>query len=727
MPNDFQYKDLVRIAKRDNNIKRPYLLVNPQQGKHIPVSPIKALNLFHKLAQKLYAKYPDEKLLFIGFAETATAIGAAIACGAMQTTSYIHTTRENLGNVQYLFFSEAHSHAVEQKIVADHLESMISASDRIIFVEDEVTTGNTILNIIQVLNQAYPDYILRYGIVSILNSMEDARIEKLLKEDILCTYLIKLSPCNYRNILEHYSFAEKQDFIACTGGDVPHNIIIGGKLDSRIGVSNQDYLTQCKMFSESIRKTLTPDELKAKRILVLGTEEFMFPALIFASQIEKECGAEMVRFHASTRSPILSSNEKGYPLFSRYQLRSLYDKERITYIYNLEKYDVVFVLHDASKPSDAGLCSLADALHQNHCKDIRFFQWESVLQSSYSPMDVTLLLKDISGQITPLSTQEREMKIQSGTHYSEMLPKEYRPSKEYLKAYHIALKNYAEPTAQAICRLSDKITARKGMQVVLVSLARAGIPIGILLKHDLEKRYHINVPHYSISIIRGRGIDHNALLYILQRHPATSIQFVDGWIGKGAIQNQLCKALKEYPNVDSTLAVVADPAYIGDLCGTHEDLLIPSSCLNSTVSGLISRTVLRSDLISKTDFHGAVFYKEYMDEDLSNAFIQEVEAYFKNGVLDTFEEVGTEGNIDVEHIRMDFGITDTNLIKPGIGETTRVLLRRLPWKVLIAQNTVQDPVISHLLRLASEKNVPVQVYPLRCYKTCGIIRNLADM
>ena len=45
--------DLVRIAKRENNKKRNYLVVNPLQGKHIPVSPRKALEVFSKLAELL--------------------------------------------------------------------------------------------------------------------------------------------------------------------------------------------------------------------------------------------------------------------------------------------------------------------------------------------------------------------------------------------------------------------------------------------------------------------------------------------------------------------------------------------------------------------------------------------------------------------------------------------------------------------------------------------------
>ena len=49
---NYQQKDLVRIAKRENNTKRSYLVVDPLQGKHVPVEPSKALNLFKSLAEK---------------------------------------------------------------------------------------------------------------------------------------------------------------------------------------------------------------------------------------------------------------------------------------------------------------------------------------------------------------------------------------------------------------------------------------------------------------------------------------------------------------------------------------------------------------------------------------------------------------------------------------------------------------------------------------------------
>ena len=88
----YQEEDLVRIAKRENNNKRSYLVVNRLQGKHIPVKPHEALTMFRELAAQLKERYAGERLLLIGFAETATAIGAAVA--AELGAAYMQTTRE---------------------------------------------------------------------------------------------------------------------------------------------------------------------------------------------------------------------------------------------------------------------------------------------------------------------------------------------------------------------------------------------------------------------------------------------------------------------------------------------------------------------------------------------------------------------------------------------------------------------------------------------------------
>lgn len=345
--------------------------------------------------------------------------------------------------------------------------------------------------------------------------------------------------------------------------------------------------------------------------------------------------------------------------------------------------------------------------------------------STYNSTDVTLLLKDITGMVKPQPASIREKLIQSGIHYSEMLPLEYKPSQTYLRTYEKALSLYAGITAHAVASVAEQIYHEKGERIVIVSLARAGTSIGILIKRWLKYKHDLDVAHYSISIIRGRGIDRNAMAYILARHESRDIQFVDGWTGKGAIQRELNAAMMDYPCVSPGLAVLSDPAGVARLRGTDDDFLIPSACLNATVSGLISRTFLREDIIDADDYHGAAFYRELEDEDLTYAFIDAVEDAFPDKVTVTEKRVEAGVLEEVEAVRKAFGISDVNLVKPGIGEATRVLLRRLPWKVLV-RSLDDDAHLGHLYQLAEEKGVPLVEYPLKHYRACGLIQELAD-
>ncbi len=69
---------------------------------------------------------------------------------------------------------------------------------------------------------------------------------------------------------------------------------------------------------------------------------------------------------------------------------------------------------------------------------------------TYSQDDVVFLLKDISDNIEEQGNKERELKIQSGTHYSEMIPIEYEVSEEYLKLYREKLEETKDKLSYAI-------------------------------------------------------------------------------------------------------------------------------------------------------------------------------------------------------------------------------------------------------------------------------------
>lgn len=244
-----------------------------------------------------------------------------------------------------------------------------------------------------------------------------------------------------------------------------------------------------------------------------------------------------------------------------------------------------------------------------------------------------------------------------------------------------------------------------------------------------QHRHGIDLPHYAVSIVRGRGIDANALRWLQQHHDPADVVFVDGWTGKGAITRELAAAVAEFEGFDPEIAVLADPGGCVRTYGTREDFLIPSACLNSTVSGLISRTVLRSDLVGPDDFHGAKFYRELADADVSNHFLDTVAAHFDEVAVAVDAEVKEllaadraptwEGWAAVERISEEYGIHDVNLVKPGVGETTRVLLRRVPWKILAKRGAGAD--LDHVRLLAQHRGVPVEEVDELPYTCVGLI------
>ncbi|HWJ77924.1 MAG TPA: cysteine protease StiP family protein [Niallia sp.] len=359
---------------------------------------------------------------------------------------------------------------------------------------------------------------------------------------------------------------------------------------------------------------------------------------------------------------------------------------------------------------------------------------------SYSEEDVIFLLKDLSNIELEGKTEDREANIQKGQHYSETLPIEYNPPQNYLQLFWKTLKLFKEKVALCTAIVAEQIYQKHGRQTVLVSLARAGTPIGILIKRYIQMKYGVNLPHYSISIIRDRGIDEQAILFIVNKHKDFHLQFIDGWTGKGAISIELTKACQDFTltygmELDDTLAVLADPGYCTTLYGTREDFLIPSACLNSTVSGLVSRTVLNEKYISVGDFHGAKFYKELLPFDLSNEYLDVITKELqqihservKKEVVENIKEnemVDFRGMKEVERIQREFQIESTHYVKPGVGETTRVLLRRVPWKILMKDP--QSPFVEHIVMLAKERGVEIIEYPNMSYTCCGLIKRVVD-
>ena len=389
--------ELVRIAKRENNTRRKYLVVNRLQGKHIPVSPKEALQMFRSLAELIKEAYPSERLLMVGFAETATAVGAAVAIECQ--AAYMQTTREVIDGVDYLYFSESHSHATEQKLVKTDLDKIIGKTDRIVFIEDEVTTGNTILNIVRLIQKTYAQPV-SFAVASILNGMNEEALENYKNLKIPVHYLVKTAHDTYTEIAEQYQAdgtchictkpqekeveqqKEVQQQIEMQQTKEAQQPIevqeISGWINARRLHTADTYKQACEQLWQEIQQKYgytkyTKETETGRRILVLGTEEFMYPALYVGAKLEE--AGYTVRMHATTRSPIAVSKEEKYPLHTRYELASLYDKNRTTFVYDLAEYEEVLVLTDAQKQETEGWESLQRALTLNHNRQIRGIRW----------------------------------------------------------------------------------------------------------------------------------------------------------------------------------------------------------------------------------------------------------------------------------------------------------------------------------------------------------------
>lgn len=701
------------FAERENNSKRRFIVINKIQGKHFPCSPSVTDLEFRRHAENVKRFIGENGISFgnavvIGFAETAVAIGAYIA--RELEAFYVSTTRESLPVCfERVTFEESHSHAVGHSLCMRRSDVFQNANC-VIIADDEFTTGKTAVKLAGALKGFIPSGC---PIIAAAFIASGESRKRFAENGMLCFSEYALDRLDYEPCGERLPDLDvkprKPDW----------EIMLNSVFDFRFGVESDAYFSECERLCSELCGKL--GDLSGAEVSVIGTEEFCVPPVILGKMLE-ERGC-IVSVQGITRSPMIPLNGGGYAIKSRSKLKSLYDSGRDVFLYN--KFcacNTTIIITDADDPDKGALdtmCGAVDGI-------VIVVYWHGrKMRTSLKAEDCTLLLKDVTGLVKPMTAEEREPLIQSGVHYSELLPAEYQPSAEYIKQFERGLAEWSGKTADAVRSVAEQIYT-KGKNVI-VSLARAGTPIGVLVVRYLRRKYGSGFVHYSISIIRGKGIDENALQYILARHAPDKIQFVDGWTGKGAITRQLAEVLVDYPEIDPAPAVLADPAGVCEICGTREDIFIPCACLNAVVSGLFSRTVLRGDIILDSDFHGAVYFPELEDKDRTYEFIRTVEekmCYDDVEINDeSFERGG--GLRETEEIAEIFGVGDINLVKPGIGETTRVLLRRIPGLILV--DKLGSPLTAHIEELAAEKGVEVREYPLRCYHACGIIQVLGDI
>ena len=352
---------LLRIARRVNNTKRTYLLVNPLQAKHIPVSPTRSLGMMNSLGQLLAGKYPGTRLV-IGFAETATAVGAAVADCFPKNCVYLTTTREPAPAVEkWVRFTEEHSHATEQKLCGDGLEDRIRRTDSVIFVDDEISTGKTLRNVIAQLRAHYPQLTeKRLVAASILNRVSREDEALLNRAGVVCEYLLKISDDRAAQIAEAYDVTEGTPVQATEPLVLSHRGLDCPALPVLcVGTEIGTLQAGCYNMARAFWKQAGPVLKELGSAVVLGTEECMYPALILGQTLEEE--GLSVRCHATTRSPIGICSASGYPITSGHKLPSFYKDTRTTYLYNFTPCEALIIVSDAPVFQRSALEQLAAA------------------------------------------------------------------------------------------------------------------------------------------------------------------------------------------------------------------------------------------------------------------------------------------------------------------------------------------------------------------------------
>lgn len=353
---------------------------------------------------------------------------------------------------------------------------------------------------------------------------------------------------------------------------------------------------------------------------------------------------------------------------------------------------------------------------------------------SYLATDVTVLLDIVDKDaVADVPVSQKEALIQSGQrHYSDMLTLEDAPSAMHEQLYIEALEQGKTRAATDIANLAYTLqqvfqpTVNNECPLILVSLVRAGLPIGVLLQRalaDADSSYALPSIHYGVSIIRDRGLDPVALQMILDSHPHSPIVFVDGWTGKGAIYQELARSLEAFadpnhPNFANIfhqgkgvipLLTLADPAGVAWLAASEEDWLIPSGLLNSTVSGLISRSLYTEPELG---LHRSVFYDNLIKADHSLAFIDYIDTTRRTlsthlQCLPTYKHPRYQTADLIDKLAAEYNISNRNRIKPTIAEATRAILRRDPECILLASAEHPDTVL--LRHLCAQRHIAISV------------------
>jgi len=323
MKYDKKLQDLVDFGSRINK-KRGFLFVSKVLGKHLPTKP----SLMQKTYKDLASLLPkdDKPTLFIGFAETATALGQGVFEEAdLKNSFYIHSTRFQTSQKIFLSFFEEHCHAPSHIFYEPKDKSlldMLSQIERVVLIDDEVSTGNTANNLVNELKKVIPN-ATKYYLLTILNWATK-----------------EYNNFNYLSLYKgHFSFTQKNIDFKTEIVSQPQQV---KNLDEIIPYNFARY--GVKKLTLDFTQYIDITKLQNKKVLVLGTAEFMYPPYLLAKYLE-ENNIETY-FQATTRSPV---NIDG-AISSKIAFKDNYFENIDNFLYNVtdRDYDKIFICYETT-------------------------------------------------------------------------------------------------------------------------------------------------------------------------------------------------------------------------------------------------------------------------------------------------------------------------------------------------------------------------------------------
>ncbi len=389
--DNIKANSLFEMAAR-RNPKRSFLFVSKILGKHIPVHPRIALlggaalgaiyaeeickqktPYFKEIISaikeeknslEIYNKITHEKFklkeptLFIGFAETATALGHSVFNTFSESAYYIHTTRENIiENRSLINFEEEHSHATAHRIYPLNFPVLQSKAP-IVLVDDEITTGKTALNIIADIQKKFPRR--SYTVLSLLDWRTDEdkedfkKAEKNLGIEINVLSLISGTIDVKGKALGDVMSDRETDVLNYDDADVNY-IYLDKFFKQRVAYPSVKYLKYTGRFGLCTEEDRILDQQikgagqylrkhsEKSRILCVGTGEFMYIPMKIASYM-----GDNVLFQSTTRSPIYPRNVSRYGVKNALSFKNPENDEIINYLYNIpfEHYDELYLFFE---------------------------------------------------------------------------------------------------------------------------------------------------------------------------------------------------------------------------------------------------------------------------------------------------------------------------------------------------------------------------------------------